>query len=454
MVLNHERVYYKEENDDVFNKAVLKLDKVINYYKSKKKFKESEFIVKLINKNLIEDFYNLQDSHVQSLKNIETVCNSLYGDNWNFDITILNSDYILENRKFKLSVSILFPTLTITNKDDNSHLLTDLLVNIPLFKDVTSVGFSFSIYGIRLSNTCDDMNNYYSHSHLKSYDNYSKHNRLLSFCLGSSENPYVETVQNFNDGFSDIIAVEAVFLNLQSFLEYESLEGGPYKKMIDVQNLKLPLKQSNNSRIKTEELTNCPNVLTQSTYDFVNVVDKLFNVCQENNPELFIEAIDKLEVYVNNTFIEFQNNKNLEEVLKLLIKNNFQYLNEEYKSNIILDIYSKLGEFYYVFTYNERFNNFNFNNWLNNIYEAIGKETLKYQLNDVSYEFKLLDLEEKLTYYNTEDENATSQIPEEDVILLNIDNYHFKTQLLNNYKTVLNNKFKEFLINKLVTNDN
>lgn len=127
----------------------------------------------------------------------------------------------------QLNVKIHFPRIDIVNRDRNSHIIKDLFVlfSVDIFHKIDYLKGSRATY-----HPIEYQWNY-RHSHLGAARDYS----FSSFCLGS-ESPLSfskimleEELTKYNTNWSDSFLF---FLNqIKAYLNYESLEGGPYIKM-------------------------------------------------------------------------------------------------------------------------------------------------------------------------------------------------------------------------------
>lgn len=134
-----------------------------------------------------------------------------------WDIQISNDNYI--------NIIIKYPEFEISNSIGLKHTIKDLYVNIN--HDLCTQqdgGFSFCMSGFRpLTNTKE---NYYTHSHLSDG---SKHYDY--FCLGSGTPLSLAFAGQLNAERLNADYMEMLFRCIDEYLKWESLEGGPYRKM-------------------------------------------------------------------------------------------------------------------------------------------------------------------------------------------------------------------------------
>jgi hypothetical protein len=130
----------------------------------------------------------------------------------------------------RLTVVIHYPELKVTNKLNRSIHITDMYVQFHITQqgDIHNKG----LLGRRGSFTELQLEKNYSHSHLPS----SATVGFTNFCLGSGTDITMSMMmlyeQILNKNKEEIPNVFNLFLlNLKAYLQYESLEGGPYIKM-------------------------------------------------------------------------------------------------------------------------------------------------------------------------------------------------------------------------------
>lgn len=193
-------------------------------------------------------------SQCDTLNTILEILRKAYPDN--FQITFRADLLVL-----KVFVDILFPEITITNKTRKSqHKITDIMVRIAI--DVrTGDNLSIvSIHGTRFSYTQAEIMSGYTHSHLSAstsntfapwgiffsgnyYDSIVKPERLYkdviegvfnpfsSFCLGHGGiGKFMMLLNSSKEAQQDANNWIMFFKSVKPYLEYESLEGGPYRR--------------------------------------------------------------------------------------------------------------------------------------------------------------------------------------------------------------------------------
>lgn len=161
---------------------------------------------------------------------LEEILNSIYGDKWdiipkhgsNGDIAGLSRDYNL--------LIIHFPEVEIKNSGGKSHLIRDLYT--ANYLDDNYKFCSTTIYGKRTTKTMAERMSSYEHSHLSSGGRLQT--LFSSFCTGSGIiDETLLLARNCNPS-ENAMAYEIYFESLTAFVAWESIEGGPYRRMAQI----------------------------------------------------------------------------------------------------------------------------------------------------------------------------------------------------------------------------
>lgn len=121
-------------------------------------------------------------------------------------------------------ITIKFPELTVTNSRGQRHLMRDMYIRVNLSP---LLNFTHAFTGMRTSFTLAEADSNYTFSHLSGQvgSNFS------GFCLGSTDfaRRIAEMQGKFDHTWFDMFCVQ-----LPDYLSWESLEGGPYKRLDSV----------------------------------------------------------------------------------------------------------------------------------------------------------------------------------------------------------------------------
>jgi hypothetical protein len=128
---------------------------------------------------------------------------------------------VLKSKSF--SIIIHYPEIIITNSKEYKHKIKDLFI-VLIFKN----GILNDIKGFRTTFTSAEYISNYVHSHLPIYGI----NQVNSFCVGSSE--FYSIVKKFKQNEVTELTFKYLLFSIDSFLKWESLEGGPYIKIQDI----------------------------------------------------------------------------------------------------------------------------------------------------------------------------------------------------------------------------
>lgn len=208
---------------------------------------------------------------------IELLKKKLYNDNKDileiFEEVYSNQfDYNFDNGK--LNCLIYFPEITITNSERMSHKIVDLYMKISFRSNKTI----YDIKGTRATVTLAERAVNYKHSHMSSSGNFWT---WLSCCLGESE--FAQTYSLLCNEFNKDNLTRFLY-QLPEYLSWESLEGGPYIRMSNIN-------ANNNIPGSVNQ------VLIDSTYK--KLLAQINNIPVKINKELIdvfqIEANEQLE---------------------------------------------------------------------------------------------------------------------------------------------------------------
>lgn len=178
-----------------------------------------------------EKFGNQIDSMISMLNNV-------YGENWDFHLIPVFDDNF---KYYILNVKILFPEFTIINQDDKTHQIRNLITcfEIGINTDTTD----FTIYPKWLEGTratisqAENFSGYmHSHLHATSNINYRQCLNASDFCTGGNTTE-INTIRDdlFLEGYVEE-KFEMYLYMIQTFVEYESIEGIPYIRFSTVVN--------------------------------------------------------------------------------------------------------------------------------------------------------------------------------------------------------------------------
>lgn len=179
------------------------------------------------------------------VEDMMTSLNAIYKDRWCFQFY---------NKNSSPHIIIHFPKFTITNSAREKHEITDLYVRLKFFLTDKGPQFGTSISGFRTTLTDKEAEWGYLHSHISSKTNYfdsfngnCEDTLCKSFCLGTSEVlDLMQTMEGAEDFDKNIF--ELFLLTLDTYVKWESLEGGPYIKMQYLSNVQSSTQRYNYQR--------------------------------------------------------------------------------------------------------------------------------------------------------------------------------------------------------------
>ncbi len=169
-----------------------------------------------------EDFLH---KYLSVIETFRTVLNSFFKDKWDFRI----SD------NFKLQVIIHFPEVILNNSVGESTKINNFFFKFSLLlKDGGQVYIS-DYSGLTTKYTFAQYNSYYAHSHVN-WDHSDGLSLFKNFCMGGNDALKAATDLEFSQDYSEINVISFLLL-LKSAVEWESLEGTPYKYIKNISSL-------------------------------------------------------------------------------------------------------------------------------------------------------------------------------------------------------------------------
>lgn len=304
----------------------------------------------------------------------EATLNGLYRDHWD----------ISYHRAFsKHCLIIKFDEFTISNSNGQTHVIKDLYVLLPINKTSDNkISFTGGMYGGRGLVSNVEREAQYKHSHLN-----DSWNKVSHFCLGSG--PISSYMVKFNLT-PDENTLFSVLYNVKIYVEWESLEGTPYKYM----------KNLGKSEVTESESISLSLVDTFKSYiKKYKLPLKMINQGKGNKlilDESIIEVqlLDFVGTHISTTGGRVYRNK---ATGKCFREGNVKTINE--KSNDILLTYK--GEDIYSTVYN--LTNFNIEDTEYVVHPYATKKFIEYALRRIGdYYFKKISGTDprKSSYYN------------------------------------------------------
>lgn len=166
----------------------------------------------------------LQDQDKEILKQVEESLQAIFPNNWELiKNKSLTEAYVL---------TIKFPVFEIVNGNGTKHLIRDLYIKWAFKK-----GFVISkpLSGVRGLVDYVEYKSSYAHSHLPGVS-YSNIDSLIfnTFCLGSGDFATANSEWTCDDHQFTQEAFELLLYQLDAYVKWESLQGGPYIRMENI----------------------------------------------------------------------------------------------------------------------------------------------------------------------------------------------------------------------------
>lgn len=152
----------------------------------------------------------------------ESALNTVFPDKWEFKPV---------DRDGYIYLIIYFPEVIIKNDLELEHTIKDLFVKLRFYPNYT---LNAHPIGFRTTYTIKEYALCYTHSHISALAVNNRNVNANTFCLGSSElSPQLRALNYLVNDDATIVEEELLMLlfNLETYVAWESLEGGPYKKI-------------------------------------------------------------------------------------------------------------------------------------------------------------------------------------------------------------------------------
>lgn len=197
---------------------------------------EIDSYIKNKDKELKEGLIQIKEivkSNEKTLLEIKKSLTEIFEDNW--DIQEDFDDY-----KYNMSLILRFPEVTIRNGRRGKRVLYDLFVRLKFNEKLV---LTEGMHGRRGSVTYSEYKTGYRHSHLPSSSSHTENISSIcdwkKFCLGSSEIAAIQRDWKIDRDSSigeafNIIQFELFMYQIQAYVSWESLGGGPHIRMENV----------------------------------------------------------------------------------------------------------------------------------------------------------------------------------------------------------------------------
>lgn len=231
---------------------------------------------------------------VKRLKNLEDALLEYYQDETRYEINIIKKIQITD-RKIYLYLNpyliIYYPKLTITNSDGLSINTYDTYVKFKMNNGINLGKLFYTFSLAKLHQSKIEVNNYYGHSHIRSYRQNSY--EFDSFCLGTG---YFATRQTDRETSKDTHIFD--FHMLTQTLSWESIDGTPFKYIKNIQPYKVEYTDEKNKyKISNEFIIE--NIDTPLSNDYKEILKAIINLKDENTFKYLINNNGILSVEIN-----------------------------------------------------------------------------------------------------------------------------------------------------------
>jgi hypothetical protein len=196
-------------------------------------------------------------------------------------------------RSVKYIGTIYFDEVTVSNRNGNSHTISEVYVRLEFKED----GSVYSLKGTRSFQTVAEYYSTYLHSHFSG----GVVNQWSELCLGNTDMQFNlgDLMQRFHD-----IQLESFLHRFKNYLTWESLDGGPYRKLEQI--------HINNNNVSSGSKLGYDNILNKIT-DIKDIIEfkkgKYHNIVRLKNNintkikigkavlEYYVDDPDSVEAY-------------------------------------------------------------------------------------------------------------------------------------------------------------
>lgn len=187
----------------------------------------NERVTELIQKNLMTlEFYTKALSLYQ-------VANEVYPDNCDLHL-FRNKIEGTTHMEYRFAIIIRFPEITVTNSNKAKVVMNDFFYAIQLAMSGSEIIIERTM-GERMTYSYLHAVSSYKFSHLSGGGDLTTNPRFCHFCYGDGDIPLLVT--KFNNVAPRDMGIFRLFLfNIESYLSWESLEGGPYIRISQIHN--------------------------------------------------------------------------------------------------------------------------------------------------------------------------------------------------------------------------
>lgn len=167
----------------------------------------------------------LSEELIKFVPILKDILQQIYPDRWDIRLTpFRQTEYQLSYALFPV---IYFPELLISN-GNKQHKVTDVYAGILLYAEEGNIITPDALYSFRSSATLEEVKASYVLSH--SSANYMN-DFLYHMCLGEGE---IRKSFSLFSSTQDIMVLRHILLQIETVLSWESIDGGPYRKISEI----------------------------------------------------------------------------------------------------------------------------------------------------------------------------------------------------------------------------
>lgn len=295
-----------------------------------------------------------------------------------FGKDLVDNDYPVNDSPsdFTFYITVRFPTVTITNENEESVTIKELYVKVAVSKD----GF-FGNHNFKMLRTNYPLMHWisgYAHSHLPGINTL-----FVNPCLGRG--PIVNTIDALRDK-NDYLTWEAFCDELNTYVKVESLEGVPYRRMSNIGSFVGETPNDSESQVCFARSHNIYNNTFKSILrEFLTfyILNHNINISYVQDSYKLAGSIKDFWLKISKEFIDWYNRK------RLLYPEEFKFPVENLISSKILGYYTIVNGHIVAGNQQTRIADM-----INRANELNGKELLTFKGNPVRLEITDFEIQE------------------------------------------------------------
>jgi hypothetical protein len=264
---------------------------------------------KLITEQQLADLQPKEPELIEQIFKMRELLNIHCGED-NYDLHAINKDFF--------AVNVRFPQIEVKNRYRHTHIIKDVFIRFHVKYSSKKLIKVTDLQGARASMSFLEYTTGYKHSHFST--GYNTRYPYNSMCMGKS--PLGEVLAELKaEEKIDFDKFEIFLLELENYLGWESIDGGPYMRMEDIKSRDTASTPSLSSIQIADEYTNflyhCKNLNLENkgkNIKYFQIIPDFLDTYQNMLYPILIDKVTKRPISTSNIInqqstIENFNNK-------------------------------------------------------------------------------------------------------------------------------------------------